>query len=107
MDLQSIEPFDGYDEEPEVKEAPVYSEEGEVSPAENDSEQSDVRSEDDCAMRFLQQMRLEMRRLQAENESLRAKLEAEKEKSKMWKTQVNQKARKNAKLKLQIIELEE
>ena len=107
MDLQSIEPFEGYDEEPEVKADPRYSEEGEVSPAENDSEQSDVRSEDDCAMRFLQQMRLEMRRLQAENESLRAKLEAEKEKSKMWKTQVNQKARKNAKLKLQIIELEE
>ena len=78
-----------------------------MSPAENDSEQSEKRSEEDCAMQFLQQMRLELRRCQAENETLRAKLEAEKEKSRMWKTQVNQKARKNAKLKLQIIELEE
>ena len=100
MDLESNEPFDGYEQEPEL-------EEGEVSPAENDSEQSEVKSDEDCAIVFLQQMRLELRRCQAENETLRSKLEAEKEKSRMLKTQVNQKARKNAKLKLQIIELEE
>ena len=52
-------------------------------------------------------MQIELRRCQDEVVILQNDLEAEKDRNKKLKSQVNQKTRKNAKLQLKIVELEE